>query len=430
MPIVHCERCGAAVAARSGSYDYCVRCGLYVCTACWNDAGASCVTCAANIGRRTFVRDVLLMRRVDRRLRELTREALSVHREIASQSKPLEALRTDYACLRLKAASAERARDFIVAHKRRPQHRAKLAAMAARVDRRALGAAFVVAHVGTALELREAHVPMDAEFGAAAGRSRRPARWLPALAGLGALLTLAAVMVMASQDESRREGTLSGVPAVTRSDRSLSPPPAAAASSPASIVPPATLAVDFDDQRIGASAGWEQPADTDLVGVAAFPTSFDRSLRVATDDGAPVSSCLRVVPPVRLGMAEVDVVPDGADVTAGFSLRSSGMSLIVRTALTGTTTRLTGTDGSTATITGNTAGGWHRVSVSSATDGLDLVAGPVDQRYEQRPAAHLESGPAGDVGRVCFEVSGPPGSVAHFDNLTIGNESTAGGTNR
>src|SRR5688572_29916690 len=109
--VVHCEQCGAAAAPEVGSLEYCVDCGLYVCPRCWTNNRSTCAACARATGRRTRVVDLRLLRRIDRRLREVAGESATL--QSPRMSGDAASIDVDLACLRVKARSAIAARDYL-----------------------------------------------------------------------------------------------------------------------------------------------------------------------------------------------------------------------------------------------------------------------------------------------------------------------------
>lgn len=110
-PTMHCEACGATVAADAADAEYCLVCDLMVCANCWSVPEDLCATCAvdgAMQGRDPPVirTGVETSRRADRRLREAMRDALV----LPEARVPVDGhdARVEHASLAIKATVAER----------------------------------------------------------------------------------------------------------------------------------------------------------------------------------------------------------------------------------------------------------------------------------------------------------------------------------
>lgn len=430
--MLHCERCGREAAPHIGSYRYCVACGLYVCAAsCWHPSGF-CVGCAPSLSRRTISRDVALLRRVDRRLREARREtaalAMGGTRRVGSDDVPF-----DLACLERKHASAVAVYHSVLGQRMSADRRERLRRLTDRIHRNAIASGDAIEHAAAAANPAPSAVLADRLLGL--GRrvveslepSRRSAHLAFAAAAL--VVVLVAVYVSALPPSRPPEGVLSGVPPPASV---ADPPPdddpsAGGVTPPASATPAPAVLVDvtFDDDRIGplASAGWAVGAA--IVEVSAYPTPFDRSLAVSSADGTAVEACFAIEDAVRFGSAGITLhLDDAASTVATVTLRdpTSTPVLVVTASQTETTVE---NGGGTMLLSGEglSPDAWYTVSVEESAG--EVVVEVSDGAGAGLPASRASIDETFSVASVCLGVSGTPGASAHYDNLHVRYERSA-----
>lgn len=419
--MIFCERCGDTIEADGASVAYCIRCGLFVCTGCWDQSGA-CTTCRPT-GRRTLAIDVTLMRRADRRLREVWREAVTLAPRVADEGESDEQLGTELACLRRKASAAIAARDEIVARRRTPKRKAMPAALPRRVDRHATESERLLLRLESALARR---VPSASDRSPevpatrARGRWFRRRTWIPVL-GTAAALTLAAAALVVIASDRIRDDQLAGGPAVSPVSEPTPVQGGEQGTTPTVAASPLTIARTFDDERIGFPEGWERVVVGGTVSVVALPSSFNRSLEVTTTDGELVSSCLQLDPTMPLGAFEVDVLVGASDeAVARVTLGTAVSGQLVEVEVGVRATSIHASDGSSIIAAGVAPEEWHRLRLLAQEDGYEVVldvAGDTGERAYHPLLFATES--LGSLSRVCLEVLGPSGSTARYDNLTL-----------
>jgi hypothetical protein len=419
----YCERCGNFVDADGPAGDYCVRCGLYVCADCWDSADA-CTTCKAAAGRRTFTKDLALLRRVDRRLREVGREAGALNSRVASRREPTQVLTTDLACLRLKAAAAARVRDRLLTTARSARNLSTLTPLVDRIAVHAAKSESLLSSAGRATEELDAEAArsrLDEDdapplYGRLIRRSS--AAWIPAL---GAAAGVAVVAVAIAQAQGIRESVLGGglpspSPASSPEVRTDVP-----ASSPVSS--PSAVIATFDDQRIGSAAGWEATS-TGSIAVVALPTSFDRSLEVRSTEGTPIVGCLALDDPVELGAFDVDLLlsaPDPGTAAVTFVARDAVELLRLEVGTDAATASLA--DGSSASASGIAPEEWFHVGLTAREGGYDITLAPRGGVPDGSEPMRLDTHAPGPIAEVCLALEGPPGATAHYDNLALHGQS-------
>lgn len=422
--MVHCERCGAESVPEAGRFDHCVPCGLYVCSACW-DARGFCVACVRTLGRRTVSGDARLLRRVDRRLRETVREAAQLAQDRRAAPRPRVAVtEADIACLGLKVEAADRVGASVIGGPMSPRRREALRPLADRIGRHLAVARASVVGLGEAESPPDVRTPTAwiVDRFRASVRAIPRAYWVPVFAGL-----LFAVLVLASWDDAgpTTEGVLgdrvSGTPAPVAESPSVQPPGLPSA-------PPVSEELAFDDDRIGplVDPRWGQP--TDLVRVVAYPTSFDRSVEVATADGEPVEACFSPGP-VALAVRSLSVdvfVPAIPGATATVALRGAtpGSELLIEI---GTSAVAVSAAGRTvASETGVESERWYRIRVDAGSDGGTVAVGLVrDGGQQASVSGDVPSLPP--VARLCFGAGGAANSSIYYDNFALDYHASAEG---
>jgi hypothetical protein len=422
--MVHCEQCGAEASAESGAVNYCLQCGRYVCARCWSPRDF-CTTCSPGPSRRTFAGDLRLMRRVDRRLRELMREAPAILARIG-EGHEISEVSFDALCMRLKARSAERGRAWILQHeRRRSSQRALLTPLASRVNRHALGVWAIGEEVAEALQAATERVAIAKPRQESVFSSWLMGRSGIALAVAGASAAVAVAVVLGpSPPRMVGEGVLGGGP---DTPPAASVAPSAAAAPPRSPGPsPVTVAVSFDDARIGSSWGLIQGSGS--VGVVAFPTAFDRSVEVLTEDGAPVETCLAFDSAMAVVALEVDAYfEEAGDVAGSVSLLDGMDRPLIEVALRADESVATVGGGALAVARGVEARAWYRVRLAERTGRVDFSVDRLADGVFRLTKATLLVDSLGSANRVCLGVFGEPGAAAYYDNLRVMNRSNTGG---
>lgn len=425
--MVHCEQCGAEARAESGAVNYCLQCGLYVCAGCWSPRGF-CTTCSPGPRRRTFARDLLLLRRVDRRLRELMREAPAILARIRD-GQDISAVSFDAQCMRSKARSAERGRDRVLQHEsRRSGQRALLTPLASRVDRHALGVRAIGEEVAAALQAAtNQHVaarPRDTPVFSSRLMGRSAVEVGGAAVAVAVVVAVAVALLGPSAPRTGGEGVLSGGP--DRAPAASVAPSTAAAPTRSPGPSPVTVAASFDEARIGSS--WGDFQGSGSVGVVAFPTAFDRSVEVVTEDGAPVDTCLAFDSAISVVALEVDAyMEEAGDVAGSVSLLDGRGRPLIRIALRADESVATVGGGALAVAGGVEARAWYRVRLAERTSRIDFSVDRLADGVFRLTTAALRVDSLGSANRICLGVSGEPGAAAYYDNLRVSNRSNTGG---
>ena len=289
-----CERCGRLGPIEAGSVHSCLHCDRYVCTECWDARRRRCADCAPLVLRASRARDLTLLRRVDRRLREVARDASALPTQAdAARGSTID---VELPCLRLKTSNAVQIGEDALVRRLRSARAGEVEALARRIRRHeALAdAALAGAALGDAA-LGNAAIANAAIADAALARADRAAPFLPArddapgppmprrqlvVGGLvGLAVALVAVVVLAGDlgpGSSGREAVLGGVPSDGRSSPTVSDGPAVAAS-PDVAEHRVSLAFDFNEVRMGEGIGdaWggePTAVAAESIQVAAYPT--------------------------------------------------------------------------------------------------------------------------------------------------------------
>jgi hypothetical protein len=220
------------------------------------------------------------------------------------------------------------------------------------------------------------------------------------------------------------EGVLGGGP---DTPPAASVAPSAAAAPPRSPGPsPVTVAVSFDDARIGSSWGLIQGSGS--VGVVAFPTAFDRSVEVLTEDGAPVETCLAFDSAMAVVALEVDAYfEEAGDVAGSVSLLDGMDRPLIEVALRADESVATVGGGALAVARGVEARAWYRVRLAERTGRVDFSVDRLADGVFRLTKATLLVDSLGSANRVCLGVFGEPGAAAYYDNLRVMNRSNTGG---
>jgi hypothetical protein len=419
-----CERCGHSASIEAGSVQWCLQCDLYVCTKCWDARRRRCADCAPLVARASRARDLTLLRRVDRRLREVARDssALPKQADVASGST----IDAELALLRLKTSTAVQNSEDALARRLRSARAGEVESLARRIRRHATSADAAVARANRAAWFLPAR---DGARGPV-----KPPRQLVVGGVVAAAVALVAVAVLAGDlglGPSGREGVLGGVPSDGRSSRSGSVGPEVAAS-PEAEEHRVSLAFDFNEVRMGEGIGdaWgREPATaaTESIQVAAYPTPFDRSARLTSTGKPAVAACAAVVPQ-DLQRIAFDVYIDPARPAVGtLSLYAAGDQAALEIVIDADEPL------SARVATGELApgpriapGAWRRV---------ELIADGGDLRWRVRSLAEPTAAPAdGSLGhaaivpitRICLGVVGPAGHAVSYDNLEIHGTNTGG----
>ena len=421
MPVVHCERCGREAAAEVGSYEYCVKCGLYVCAAsCWRASGF-CSSCAPTVRRRTVERDVALLRRVDRRLQELRREVLT----LASGSRRVvgsDDARLDLACLEIKYGSAVRVHHRILGQRISAKRREKLAPLSARIQSNADASLDALGRAAAALNAAAPAPGRSQRLGQSVAdalqRSMRP----PIIASAAAVVLLLVVVYAVLPDSTpRAEGVLSGV----QPPPSVAPPPPADAGSPTAAASPLSspapaianrVEMDFDGERIGPfeADGWHHSGG--VVEVAAYPTPFDRSIVVTSVDGQQAETCFRFSDGSRLLSLGVDFAVDG-ETGATVTLRDEAATPLVALDLGEDGTAVTRHDGTRlASEEGVDPDAWYSLGIEESAGEVVVAVAPGGEGSEPILTA-TTTGPL-RVTSICFG-AGAANASAYYDNLRL-----------
>jgi len=355
---------------------------------------------------------MLLLRRVDRRLREVTRAADGIRQRVRASDDAGPGL-PELAWLRLKAEAAVQNGEPALFRRRRTARAAEVVALEARIRRHRRHADLALAGAE-----RPPHVADTWAEPPAPGRLLRGVVF--GLAGVAAAL----VVVLATGAPDRlagtipREGIVGGIAGSNPSPTAIDP---SARGEPQ--LQPVVVAFDFDEVRMGEGIGdaWagSEAVQAGSIDVAAFPTSFDRSARL-TRSGTLTVACAAVAPNEleRLGF---DVYLDpGRPAVGTLSLYANATDPELEVVIDAggpLGARVTG--GELATGPRIAAGAWHRVE-------LTVEAGTLRWRVHSRhePAAQPADGSLGlaalaPITRICLAADGPTGGVVSYDNLEL-----------
>lgn len=413
--MLHCEVCGTAVGDLEVA-QYCLDCGLYVCAVCWRPAQRTCVQCV-DPGRGTVDRGswVLRVRRADRRLREVIRDA--------GESTPVRGASTtadrDFvrACMRLKAESAVNSGRLAVARLSMARSRDRL--LAVRLERNG-----VQAKTALGVGSTEMHPVSDSVTFTSAERPRLSA-WPVTVAAAAAVAVAVVMLPQLIGGGGLREGTLSGF--IPESSALSSPSLRITSSSPPSTSdesepypdPSPILIVTFDEVTMnsGLGEGWYVPGEGDMPSVAPVPNAVNRSARLFATAGSVTESCIAM--PARLDQLSltVDLMLGSGIELASVTLASPTWTL---TAAFGGEHSTLKDDGSVAVaeLGGMAPGEWYRSTITLTPTAkwelAPVASGAVPQSVSiERPTW------AGTVDRLCIAAKGATGSAAHFDNIAI-----------
>lgn len=433
-PTTRCERCGVATMMQAGSTEFCLACGLLVCAACWREQDHRCVSCAVLHQRPSWRGDLEVVRRWDRRLREVIRGAALLEAG-ATTSDPSIDLRREYASLVLKSDGAERAGRVALARLSPARRTLRDVLLLRRIRRHESLARDSLERVSATFPGLEAGgVPMAAD--AQSTRSPASARELLLIGRvLMVALSVVAIVIVAqgwlaqlSFGGGRNgEGVLGGVPIgssgdeVTHTDRA-SPSPAAAP-----LASPSTLHFDFDSVRMsnGIGEGWVQSTGGDAaVAVAAYPTAVDRSARLVVTQDANLETCRSVDPPVaEVHRFSVDVVLDQQmPAKARIGLRNAAGDPLLTVDLAETQAALSTSGGERVTMAeGLEPGAWYSIEIVGDRV-LEWRVRPRDGPSGSGVEMPVEWFPLRSVGEICLGADGPPDAAVNYDNLVITNE--------
>lgn len=424
-PSSFCERCGLSASIEAGSVHSCLHCDRYVCTECWDARRRRCADCAPLVARASRARDLTLLRRVDRRLREVARDASAL--TMTPDGATGSTIEAELACLRLKTFNAVESGEDAIVRRLRSARAGEVRTLARRIRRHADIANAAVAQADRATSAQ----PEQHEARPGAPLLLRQL----AVGGLvGVAVALVAVVVLSGDLDpgpSGREGVLGGVPG----DGSPSPTQTdgrTVAASPGAPEHRVSLAFDFNEVRMGEGIGdaWggePTAAAAESIQVAAFPTSFDRSARLISTGQPNVAACTPVVQqdlqrvafdvyidPDRPAVGTLDLYATGDEAALEIVIDANGaLSAIVPTGELAAGPRIA-------------AGVWRRV---------ELIADGDDLRWRVRSPAEPTAAPAdGSLGhvalapitRICIAAAGPAGRAVSYDNLEIHGTNTGG----
>ncbi len=423
-PSSFCERCGFPASIQAGSVHSCLLCDRYVGTECWDARRRRCGDCAPLTARASKARDMMLLRRVDRRLREVARDAIALSMQSAEADG--STIDAELVCLRLKTSNALENGEDALARRLRGARAGDVEALASRIGVHALLADSAVAR---------------AESAAVAASARDAASGPPVLVRqlvLGGLAGVAAAVVavvvltgILDPDPFEREGVLGGAPG-DGSSSPTGPIGGTQTARPNAQEHPVLLAFDFNDVRMGEGIGEEwggQPttAAGDSIQVAAFPTSFDRSARLTSSGRPDVAACASVVPQdvERVGF---DVYIDPARPAVGtLSLYAANGEPALQIVID--------PEGqlSARVPTGElplgpriAAGAWRRVELVAEAGDLRWRVRSFDETNHVVTDGSLGQVDLVPITRVCLAALGPAGRAVSYDNLEIHGINTGG----
>lgn len=436
---MYCEGCGSAVRVQSGSVEYCLECGLYVCAHCWSSPGSRCRACVEASRHPARNVSLRLARRADRRLREVAREG-AVIAAVGGSAERGDAW-TDHACLTVKADAAERA-GMRALRELRGRSAARARPLAERIQRHTQIADAVLDGAASGLIGLDARASLNdsSEVNSTAADvsgSELIRAWRP----VGALLLVAAgilalvVLTPGWLDlvplggTPDGEGVLGGDPggegAAVASDfddsvfgKTASP----SASSPSAS--PATLAMGFDTVRMGGGIGekWIGSAGIgDAVSIAAFPTPIDRSASLAVTYEARPEACHALDPPIDdVNHVAIDAILDGEDPAEGtVELRDAADETVMVLGLAASSATLLIGSGPVVEAPGLEPGHWYSMEVLADGAWRVLLRDDPDGAVTEAPVG---APTLGSVAEVCLRADGPPGAAVNYDNLLITNE--------
>ena len=431
-----CERCGVATMMEEGSTEFCLACGLLVCAACWRAPDHRCASCAVLHQPPSRRGELEVVRRWDRRVREVIR-GVALLETGATTADPSIELRREHASLVLKSDGAERAGRVAMARLSPASRTLRDTLLFRRIRRHEL-----LAH--DSLERVSATIPrLDAGGGRMAPDAQSAkspvsaGEWLLIGRVLMVALSVVAIVILAQgwlgqlsfSGARDGEGVLGGVPTggsadeVTNIDRThaASPSPAAPLASPS------TLRFDFDTVRMGngIGEGWVRSNGSEVgVAVAAYPTAVDRSVRlVVTENGSP-ETCRTVNPPMaEVRRFSVEVILD-PKVPAGamIELRDAAGEPLLTLDLGEAQVVLSRNGGESVTMAeGLRPGGWYGIEVVG-----DRVAKwrvrPLDDPSGSGVEMPVEWSSLDAVGEICLGADGPLDSALNYNNLVMRNE--------
>ena len=432
--MVHCEQCGAAAAPKVGSLEYCVDCGLYVCLRCWTNSRSTCAVCARAAGRRTRVGDQRLLRRIDRRLREVAGESATL--QSRQLSGDLALIDADLACLRVKAQCAITAHDHL-SSTFGVERRSLLASLLGRIDRHAERAnevldqtALLVSWGATSRARDLPGVPQHARSLLRRSDMASILNSHSALRGLAAaVVLLTALLVLPSLFDARSPrvgdgvlGSASGPSATAQTTEEPSPtsPPVAPAVSTEVLLP-------FDEERIAEGLGqqWRiEGSDPGAVSVVAYPTAFNRSARLAPHDGGTASACFQAAQPLEINRVGLDVTLGTDAPVAGVSLRDAEAQTVVQVEFDVNGLRAVTSAQNPAVLDHTVApAAWYRIEFDRG--GSTVTVRPLQEAEFHSEGISLDIPPT-VLADLCISADGPAGSAVNFDNLEISGSSSEG----
>lgn len=442
---ISCERCHSEAVPEVGSASYCLECGLYVCAACWRSRSRRCVTCASTRRRTSRATDLRLLRRWDRRLREVRREAVAL--DAVGAAGPTTGRARDRASQALKLAAIGEAGTPAMKRQRRRRQTSGLRSLAERIGRHeAIAQAAlerldpdsatpeaVASSAPPAAQERIDRPQPEPDLESASHRRTERRR---IVLGLAAVFASAAVLLailaprLADGPSAAEpgEGVLGGVPSGSPSASALVEPPSLPqATAGASSTPDIRLAVDFDDLRMGHGIGddWSQTSGaTAAVELAAYPTAVNRSARLTVVGGEPVEACRDLEEINGSAQVSLDVrLAPHASASAEIRLLDAERSLLLSIVLAPQVTAVTGPDGPAGETAGLEPGGWYRVEVMGGSDELVVQ---VSQRGGATIGNPVAAPASSSIGMVCLAASGESGAAVNYDNLAVASSSEEG----
>lgn len=447
---IFCERCSAmmSVGRDSANAHFCAACGSYVCNACWDGALTRCMSCAGLAAVRPHGPHASLVwaTKAFRQLNGVRPELEALDAQVDRRARDARALQRRLLLIRaedstsaaLRALAAAPPTDEVRSIRQQVEiERLRVAGMSREPKARKVALPHValaqgaLPHVALRHLLRTLMSPLRAGWSRLwsivriprisrsrvphpAPRSLTTAAVVLAGAGGVAMVVLIGAAIrptdarppIAAIDSPSPEGQVAG------GNPSPSPRPSA----------PAPILATFDELAIGAPLPTEFRVlgDANQVQVAAFPTPFDRSLRLTSPgDGAATSVC-HVMDPAATRIA-VDLFapqPDGLAVT----LRNPRSGLQVGIVVASLGTVLIQPSGEPMVGTAIGPSKWQRVTLfHDAVGGMRAAIGTPGPTAPSLDSSSPLPGwqPGEAAGEVCIESPRLQGAELFVDNLVI-----------
>jgi hypothetical protein len=428
-PVIHCELCGSVAIAMMPSTQFCIICGLYVCAGCWREAAWRCSTCALLVARPSRKLHVWMLRRADRRLRE-------VIADLAEPDDDTEHGWDRQAQATIKTEASLQAREVAVAHLPRARQQSRVADLLRRIERDSAAARAAIERPRVSLSPPRLAptIPSRGSVARLALLLRLPRRsherimWIAGGTAAAVVTAIIALSLIATELRERgiAEGVLSGGP---QEGAASSPSFAPAGPRPGVTASPTLSSVavfDFDGRQMGSGLGpgWREAGGGNVI-LAAFPTGVDRSARLVADGTTPLETCRSFDAGVRV--VAIDVFLDPLiPVAARVELTDPADSPIIAIDLSESRT-VVSTPADVVEEAGLQLATWTHVEMRSENGGMawkvtqeENGAGPsVQGRTEGRTTEGLTE--------ICLGIEASKGGGAHYDNLTIQWTSGEGG---